>query len=426
MASPCCDDTPPRAPSAHQHQSLMSTHPWTFAARFRRNAFGWRSDAPIQRLKEALAEIKQVARKEPAVAAEGAVLLLEKLSPALQQVDSSSGALGSAVNRAIDVLVPLIVKAEVAAKTRQGWLKRLWATIEDEGVPYLEYMADHWGDLCANPALASAWADEFLPTVESVWGPQAGGHGYFKGTTACLACLLASGRHETLLALLERSPHPWWHDRRWGVKALVALGRPDDAIRYAEASRGINDPPEQIAAACEAILLEQGRHDEAYSGYALRASQGATHLATFRAIARKYPGKPPAEILGDLAASTPGAEGKWFAAAKDAGLLDLALRLVARSPADPRTLTRAAEDFADPQPRFALGCATAALRWIAQGQGYDITVGEVQAAYAAGLRAAAGAGVEPPQLIEEVRKLLAPPATAGAFVESALGYRLLI
>lgn len=51
---------------------------------------------------------------------------------------------------------------------------------------------------------------------------------------------------------------------------------------------------------------------------------------------------------------------------------------------------------------------------------------EVQAAYAAGLRAAAGAGVEPTQLIEEVRKLLAPPAPAGAFVESALGYRLLV
>jgi hypothetical protein len=51
----------------------MSTHKWQFSARFRRHAFGWRSDTPIQRIKEALAEIKQVARKEPVLAAEGAV-----------------------------------------------------------------------------------------------------------------------------------------------------------------------------------------------------------------------------------------------------------------------------------------------------------------------------------------------------------------
>jgi hypothetical protein len=42
-----------------------------FAARFRRNAFGWKSDTPIKRIKEALTEIKAVAKKEPILAAEG-------------------------------------------------------------------------------------------------------------------------------------------------------------------------------------------------------------------------------------------------------------------------------------------------------------------------------------------------------------------
>jgi hypothetical protein len=46
---------------------------------------------PVQRLKEAITEIRQVARREPVLAADGAVSLLEKLSPALEQVDSSSG-----------------------------------------------------------------------------------------------------------------------------------------------------------------------------------------------------------------------------------------------------------------------------------------------------------------------------------------------
>ncbi len=53
-----------------------------------------KTDTPIQRIKEAPTEIRQVARKEPVPAAEGAIVLLEKLSPALLNVNSSSGALG--------------------------------------------------------------------------------------------------------------------------------------------------------------------------------------------------------------------------------------------------------------------------------------------------------------------------------------------
>jgi len=91
----------------------MTTHKWQFVARFRRNAFEWKSKPPIQNVKEALSEIKLVARKEAKLAAEGSVLLLEKLSPALEHVDSSSGALGSAVNRAFETLVPLIAQADI-------------------------------------------------------------------------------------------------------------------------------------------------------------------------------------------------------------------------------------------------------------------------------------------------------------------------
>jgi len=65
-----------------------TSHRWAFAARFRRGAFGWKSALPIQRLKEALAEIRQIARADPVLAADGAVALLEKLSPALEHVDS--------------------------------------------------------------------------------------------------------------------------------------------------------------------------------------------------------------------------------------------------------------------------------------------------------------------------------------------------
>ena len=230
---------------------------WQFASRFRRHAFGWRSDTPIQRIKEALAEIKQVARKEPVLAAEGAVTLLEKISPALEQVDSSSGALGSAVNKAIETLVPLIVKANVEPKQRQRWLDRLWQALQDDEIPYIELLGDHWGELCVTPDMASRWADEFIPVVESVWSPSASGHGYFKGTSACLSALFAAGRHDELLALIDKARFKWWHDRRWGVKALAAMGKKAEAIRYAEDSRGLNDPGWQIAEACEAMLRRQ-------------------------------------------------------------------------------------------------------------------------------------------------------------------------
>jgi hypothetical protein len=72
--------------------------------------------------------------------------------------------------------------------------------------------------------------------------------------------------------------------RRWGVKALVAMGKKSEAIRYAEDNKGLNDPVSAIAGACEEILLSSGLFDEAYNRYALAANQGKTYLATFRVV----------------------------------------------------------------------------------------------------------------------------------------------
>lgn len=403
---------------------MPTAHKWLFASRFRRRAFGWRSDTPIQRIKEALAEIKQVARKEPILAAEGAVTLLERLSPALEQVDSSSGALGSAVNKAIDTLAPLITKAQVVQRVRQRWLERLWNALQDDQIPYIEVLGDFWGDLCSTPELADAWASELMPTLENVWSQRSAGHGYFKGTSACFASLLAAGRHEELLALLDRAPFNWWHYRRWGVQALAAQGKKAEAIRYAEESRGLNDPGWQIAETCEAILLSSGFADEAYRRYAIEANQGTTNLATFRAITKKYPNQPPEQVLRDLIASTPGSEGKWFAAAKDAGLYNAAIELSNTSPTDPRTLARAARDFAETRPEFAIASGLAALRWISRGHGYEITGTDVFDAYAAVARAASHAGIDERQISEQICQLLEAASPHNDFVRKILGHRL--
>jgi len=400
----------------------MTAHKWQFTSRFRRHAFGWRSDTPITRIKEALTEIKQFTRKEPVLAAEGAITLLEKLSPALEQVDSSSGALGSAVNKAIDTLVPIIIKADVDQKLRQRWLERLWQAIQDDDIPYIELLGDYWGELCVTPELASLWADEFIPVVESVWSPNASGHGFFKGTSACFSALYTAGRYDDLLTLIEKARFKWWHDRRWGVKALTAMGKKAEAIRYAEDSRGLNDPGWQIAEACEAIMLSSGLAIDAYRRYAIEANQGTTNLATFRAIAKKYPSVPPEQILRDLVESTPGSEGKWFAAAKDVGLFDVAIELATRSPTDPRTLTRAARDYAEEQPEFALSAGLAALHWISRGHGYEITGGDVLDVHAAVMHAAAKAGIAIDGINAQIREMCAAPG--GRLLQTILARHL--
>jgi hypothetical protein len=111
-----------------------------------------------------------------------------------------------------------------------------------------------------------------------------------------------------------------------------------------------------VDALCERILLSSGLIDEAYSRYGLKSHGRATYAATFRAVAAAYPHKAPREVLADLVASTPGEDGKWFAAAKDAGLYDEAIALARHTTVDPRTLTRAARDFATENPPFAIEC----------------------------------------------------------------------
>lgn len=402
----------------------MTTYKWQFAPRFRYHAFGWKSDKPIQRIKEALAEIKQVAKKEPVLAAEGAVLFLEKIAPAIEQVDSSSGAIGSMINRAIETLVPIIAKAKVDQPVRDRWLESLWEAIQDDQMPYIESLGDHWGDLCVTPDTASRWADEFAPVIERIWSPQSSGHGHFCGMAACFSALHTAGRHQDLLTLLDKAPFNIWWNRRWGVKALVAMGKKAEAIRYAEDSKGLNQPISEIARTCEEILLSSGLYEEAYNRYALDANQGTTYLATFRAIVKKYPHKPAADILRDLVASQPGSEGKWFAAAKDAGLFDLAIELVNQSPTDPRTLVRAARDYAEQRPDFALSAGLTALYWMSRGYGYQITATDVLDAYKLLILAANHAGIAETQIKARIQETIGAQTPGNAFMLSTLNYLL--
>jgi len=360
-----------------------STFTWTFRARFRRNAYGWKgSRLAISRINQALTEIRAVARKDPALAADGAVSLLTALSPALSDIDSSSGALGNAVNAAIEALVPIIAQAPVTGAERQKWLTKLHQALQEDNIPYIEYLGEYWGELCADPKLASTWADEFLPIVRHVIADRAKGvFAFYKGTQPCLSALFHAKRHDELLELLNSESRPFYGDVKWGAKVMIERGRIDEGIAYWRGQGGKYIHETEFAKFAEEALLAAGRRAEAFDQYALLANRGNSNLSTFRALHKKYPEIEPNKLLFHLIGESPGSSGKWFATAKTLGQLDVAEQLIWQSPCDPHTLIRAARDFAAKEPLFAMKCARGALHWISTGYGYEITGIDVRSAW---------------------------------------------
>ncbi len=402
----------------------IKKYQWTFPARFRTGAYGWKASRLVcQRLREAVYEIKKVTKKDPVLGAEGSVRLMEKLWPALEYVDSSSGALGSAVYKALDALIPIIIEAPADDKTRSKWLVRLWQAMEDDGVDYLGPVGDRWGEICGSVEVAGRWAEDLVSTLRSCWSdpsPRA----YFHGATACLSCLLVARRYQELLELLDLNRHPMWHYRRYGVEALLAMAKKAEALQYAEASRGLNQPDFTIDQACEEILISSGLYEEAYRRYGLSAAVGNSNITRFRAVVKRYPMKDKSQILTDLIATTPGEEGKWFATAKELKLFDLALELAKRSPCEPKTLTRAARDYCESEPVFALGSALVALRWLSEGWGYEVSDADVVEAYDRAISVATKLN-HIGEVTEYIRQLVgANDSASNQFVRQALQERM--
>lgn len=398
------------------------TSPWAFRTRFRRGAFGWKgTQLAIGRINEALTEIRAVARHDRPRAAEGAVLLLEKLSPALCQIDSSSGALGNATYAAVQELAPLISQAPVSAPVRQKWLDRLFDAIQEDDPPYIESLGDHWGDLCATQELASAWADQLLPTLKNVLRERKRGtYAFFSGTTLCYSALFKANRHDQILELLAMDPRPIWPYLVWGAKVLATRGQIDEAIAYLRERAGSTNSETSIARFAEEELLKAGRRAEAFNQYALLANQANTHIATFRGLAKKYPELAKDKLLDHLIASTPGEPGKWFAAAKTLKLFEQATRLAWSSPCDPKTLNRAARDHLKTQPDFAMQCAVASLHWMSMGHGYELTGLDVLEAHRFAIEAAAETQ-QTQQARASIEQVLASDRPMATWMQRSLG-----
>jgi hypothetical protein len=353
---------------------------WAFKSRFRAHAYSWRGSAlASKRLKEAVGEIKAVAKSDRKLAGEGIVSLIERLWPALEDIDTSSGVLGRVVHHTLDDVIPILISAPVDVETRSAWLERLFQAVMDDGVQYLAPVEDRWGEIAVYPELMKEYAERLCGMIRRVWVDEPPG-GHVIGTTICLSCLLETGRYGDLIELLACARVRWWHWHRFGAEALARRGMWDAAIAYADACRGPHGNDDwRIDRFCEDVLIKNKRTEEAYHRYGLKTVTGPTYLSIYQETLKRYPDRDPRQVLLDLIEAR-GQRGKWFAAAKDAGFVDIALVCARDFTAEPATLVRAARAFAVKEPKFAAEIGLLALERLLNGSGYDPAVSLVQEA----------------------------------------------
>ncbi len=369
----------------------LQSNEWEFLVGLTSEAIGWKAQPALKAVKAAIREIKKVAKKQGAVAGEGAALLLERLCDALSNVDASDPRFSTGLATALETVMPVIADAPVDREIRRAWLERIFVAYDADEMGCMESVGPHWGALCKEKTIASEWADRFIEECKLVWAPGRGKGYFFKSMPNCLSCLLVAKREQELLEVLALAPRKAWSTHQYGVRALVALGRIPDAMQYAKEA-GEHENPVRVAKLCEQLLWEEGQVELAYSEYGLVANETNTYQAWYRAVAKKYKEKSSEQVLADLVALTPGHEGKWFAAAKSAELYDQAITLAKQSPSSPETLIRASRDFAKSRPGFAREAALTALEWLSKGYGYDKTEALVHDAYEHLMEAAASLG----------------------------------
>jgi len=351
----------------------VATYSWEFKRFLRTRAFKWNSSAlACKRLAEASKEIAAVAKKDPVLAGEGAVALCERLWPALQEIDSSSGALGNTVSNVVADAVTVLSRAPAPEAMRRRWLDRLYEAIEEDDVDFLGSLRLHWGRICGFPEIASEWADRTLRLATAEF-TERDHFIYANDTLICLSSLLESGRDADLRALLSLNDVAHWRNEYFWCEALKRQGCVEDALDYAESlfKDSLNYQP-AITAYCEKTLIDLGRDDEVYERYGMRHRVDSTYLNHFRAIKKRYPRRDAEGILRDLI-RLDDEPGHWFAAAFRSGYIDIARDCARNGMVDPKTLIRAAEASVDENDEFAAVVSGRALELLVEGYGYEVT-----------------------------------------------------
>jgi len=219
------------------NEAVVSERKWQFKTKFRARAYGWRgSRLAISRLKEATSEIKAAAKSDPVAAGDGAVSLMERIWQALQDIDTSSGALGTAVARTLAELIPILIDAPADHATRSKWLERLFEAVQNDGVEYLAPVEDRWGEIARYPDLINEYADRLIGTTRRAWAD----HETFQhviGTSICLSSLLEAGRYDELAELLATRRMKFWSWHRFGAEALARQGLWESEPKWAALAR---------------------------------------------------------------------------------------------------------------------------------------------------------------------------------------------
>jgi len=119
-----------------------------------------------------------------------------------------------------------------------------------------------------------------------------------------------------------------------------------------------------------------------------------------------------------------GNKGRWFAAAKDAGFLDIALECAQTGETEPKTLIRAARDFEETEPEFAVDVALCAIQILLRGGGYESSTADIEEAYDCLMAAATRRGRIPWARTELEHLLSAPERCIDRDMKKALEMRL--
>jgi hypothetical protein len=380
-------------------------HTWEFTKFFRAGVYKWNGTAlASKRIIAAVTEIKKAAEKEPVLAAEGAVKFLEKCWAALVHIDSSSGAIGNAVNNALYTIAEIFANVELPIHKRAKLIERIWECWQEEDYGYYDVLGELWSRICKETEIMTFWADTFLPVVRDVFSSTIPG-AYFKGTEPCLGCLFETGRYNEILALLKNKDRMLFHYRKYEVMVTAAQGDIDGALEMLD--NFLQDPYTSSYAAArvgEELLMKLGRTEEAYKRYAFKTDFHATGLATFSAIRKKYPGISPQRILNDLIDADPGNERRYFAAARKVGMIELAIEIAEKFDVEPKTLTTAGKDYVQKDPELSLRFGLLALERYADGHGYEPEFADVMKCHDIVCAAAANAG-RSGEVAEKVKRL---------------------
>lgn len=359
----------------------------------------------------------------PALAGEQIIEFVGVIGSSFEHIDPLSRRILTAVRKSIRSLAQVFSCLNVSSSVYTQWLERLAPLLEQENDRgrCIHELAIVWGELCKNHETATHWADRLIPQVRHTWINS----DYSRASSlACLSSLAASQRWTEILELLAQRSIGFWPEQRFGVLALAALGKLEEALQYARHANPLgHEYQQEIAVTCESILLAHDFRQRAYQEFAIIANQRQNHLHTFRALAAKYPEIAPEKIFEDLIHSTPGEEGKWFRVAYELRFFQLAVEIAQHASCDPKTLLRVATEQLSVDPSFAQALALACLRCLSQGYGVAVTANDVYKAYDIAMQAVTSEK-EKKRMIAILRQYSEGPNAAAQWLRELLAREL--